>query len=131
MKTESVSEIIRTTQMGDTLYILATEAEEELKLISDSYEANKQGWEAEIAELKKTIEVRDGECKTEHYDTLIAQDKEIAALRYRERVLVEILRRTWSLLCEIGSPNCNMELARKDVNMMAEEIRAALAAKEG
>ena len=34
-------------------YVLTTEAEAEIKLVSDSYEANKQRWEAEIAALRE------------------------------------------------------------------------------
>ena len=35
------------------IYVLTTEAEAEIKLVSDSYEANKQRWEAEIAALRE------------------------------------------------------------------------------
>ena len=90
-------------------YVIATEAEEELKLISDSYEANKQGWEAEIAALRDQIEnpkmtycafcgeqydIEDREKAieliTEHVQ--VCPKHPIAAMRERQRVLVDILK---------------------------------------
>jgi uncharacterized metal-binding protein len=51
----------------------------------------------------------------------------VQRLEAENRILVEILRRTYSLLCELGSPYCNTKLALKDIAMMSYEIRAALA----
>jgi len=61
MKTVSVSEIIRTAQLGDTLYILSSEVGEEIKLISKSYESNSQGWQAEIVAANERIKMLEDE----------------------------------------------------------------------
>ena len=79
MKTVSVSEIIRTAQMGDTLYVLLTEAE-----------------------------------------------TEIAAMRERQRVLVEALE---NLLEQFEPLECYGLHSIKRQRMV--EARAALATKEG
>ena len=48
-------------------------------------------------------------------------------LRARHAALVEAASRGLSLLYELGSPHCNTELALKDIAMVSEELKAALA----
>jgi hypothetical protein len=90
MKTVSVSEIIRTAQLGDTEYVLASEANEQddwnvKKLKELELEQIKSNERIKV--LEETIAARDRECKSEHYNTLESQDTEIALLRKRIKVM--------------------------------------------
>ena len=57
MKTVSVSEIIRTAQLGDTKYVLASDYEEERKLYAQSYDANVNGYKEDLAAANERIKV--------------------------------------------------------------------------
>ena len=56
---------------------------------------------------------------------------DIGELRARHAALVEAARHGLSLLYELGSPHCNTELALKDIAMVTEELKAALAEVKG
>ena len=52
---------------------------------------------------------------------------DLDAANERIKVLEVAARHGLSLLYELGSPHCNTELALKDIAMVTEELKAALA----
>ena len=109
MKTVSVSEIIRTAQMGNTRYVLLTEAEAEIAALRDSLEISKQAG----AELAKS-------CGNLHERQRLLVEAVKVGLK-RNHIITDAedfkqhLQGTW-----VAIPEQNFD-----------HIRAALAAKEG
>ena len=157
MKTVTVSEIIRTSQFGDTRYVLASEAQERERALQeerDQWKEISRDWRKEaetalieIAALREQVDelskVHTGEgtfpctCTSYPHSHDCGIDARIVALRERQRVLVEFINYLLSdqIYKDLPLEHVHNDDARYNWphrwDKVLELASAALAAKEG
>ena len=120
MKTVTVSEIIRTAQMGDTRYVLASEAEIAVSCANADWIERCRSFRQQDAEEAQKRETFLEDVRTDLHEKLMQS-------RERERVLVEVLGEMVQAFVDYEM-EVDIEPHHQHIKMM-RKARAALAQK--
>ena len=89
----------------------------------------------ELESERDRLKEENGNMDSMYQDRMLDREakfnKQYEQIRALHAPLVEAAKHRLSLLYELGSPHCNTELALKDIAMVSEELKAALAKVKG